>query len=227
MQPYFFPYSGYFQLVAAVEDFVFYDDAAFSKNGWYNRNRIMASNNQWIYFRLQTRKASLGTSCNEIGLVNKSADFEKIRKQLENSYKKAPYYEQTMALVNRVELGSTADLASVTMQSVIEVACYLELDTNFSRSSQIDYDRSLERHLKVIEICKHMSTTTYINLPGGRELYTEEMFNEYDISLDFTPSDFLVYQPGNYEFIMGLSILDVLMWLPPHEIRSSLLSLGS
>ena len=43
MQPYLFPYLGYFQLIAAVDKFVFYDDVNFIKNGWINRNRLLIS----------------------------------------------------------------------------------------------------------------------------------------------------------------------------------------
>ena len=41
MQPYLFPYIGYFQLIAAVDQFVIYDTVKYTKKGWINRNRFL------------------------------------------------------------------------------------------------------------------------------------------------------------------------------------------
>src|SRR5690554_7239133 len=49
MQPYLFPYIGYFQMINAVDKFVFYDDVNFIKQGWINRNRILLNNRDFLF----------------------------------------------------------------------------------------------------------------------------------------------------------------------------------
>ena len=44
MQPYFFPYIGYFQLINSVDEFIIYDNIQYTKGGWINRNQILANN---------------------------------------------------------------------------------------------------------------------------------------------------------------------------------------
>ena len=54
MQPYFFPYIGYWQLMNAVDRYVIYDDVNFIKGGWINRNRILMGS-EVKYFNLPCR----------------------------------------------------------------------------------------------------------------------------------------------------------------------------
>lgn len=69
MQPYFFPYLGYFQLINAVDHFVFYDDVNYIKGGWINRNRILV-NGQASYIGIQLIAASSNKRINEISVNN-------------------------------------------------------------------------------------------------------------------------------------------------------------
>jgi len=82
MQPYFFPYIGYFQMINAVDTFVFYDDVNFIKNGWINRNRILI-NGQASYFTLQLKDASSFKLINEISF---SDNTNKLLKSIAVSY---------------------------------------------------------------------------------------------------------------------------------------------
>src|ERR1700743_3529780 len=91
MQPYIFPYLGYYQLVNAVDDFIFFDDVNYINKGWINRNRIL-QNNEDFRFTIPLNKASQNRLINEIEIADFSkwrTDFTRI---LENNYKKAPQY---------------------------------------------------------------------------------------------------------------------------------------
>ena len=48
MQPYFFPYIGYFQLIKSVDEFVIYDNIQYTKKGWINRNRILVNGTDYL-----------------------------------------------------------------------------------------------------------------------------------------------------------------------------------
>ena len=74
MQPYIFPYIGYFQLVQAVEMFVFYDDVNYIKGGWINRNRILI-NNQPSYVTIPLKGASPNKLICEIEFIDSKRKF--------------------------------------------------------------------------------------------------------------------------------------------------------
>src|SRR5882724_10468265 len=91
MQPYIFPYIGYFQLIAAVDHFVIHDDVQWIKSGWINRNRILA-NNQPGYITLPVRSGSSFLNINEREYVPEIENHKKrILRQIEGAYRKAPY----------------------------------------------------------------------------------------------------------------------------------------
>ncbi|KVU36011.1 hypothetical protein WK68_18655 [Burkholderia ubonensis] len=223
MQPYFFPYLGYFDLAASSDLFVFYDDAAFSKNSWYNRNRVLAPNKEWEYVRVSVQGASLGTSVKEIKLSNKAGDLARTNSLLQ-VYRRAPYYKEVVALVNETFESSDDYLANVAVGSVKRSAAYLALECRFSRSSDLEYARDQDAVQKVISVCKAVGATRYVNLPGGRELYDVDVFSRQGLELSFTPVLDLTYPVSGFDFVPSLSIIDVLMWCSPQTIRSYLIS---
>lgn len=221
MQPYFFPYVGYFDLVASSDIFVFYDDAAFSKNGWYNRNRILSRNKEWEYIRVSVRRGPLGSQCNTITLHDKQADLNRTKALLQ-VYAKAPFWAEVMALVDAVFANSGETLASVAAQSVIETCKYLELPLQVAWSSELNYDRGAPALAKILQICKHFGATDYVNAPGGQTLYNSTEFAAAGLKLHFTRLTDLSYAVEGFNFVPNLSIIDVLMWLSPSEVRQYL-----
>ncbi|EKS9916161.1 WbqC family protein [Burkholderia multivorans] len=223
MQPYFFPYLGYFDLVASSDLFVFYDDAAFSKNSWYNRNRILALTKEWEYVRVSVQGAPLGTSVKEIMLSNKSGDLARTNSLLQ-AYRHAPYYKEVVDLVNETFASTDDYLVNVAVDSIKRSAAYIGLDCRFTRSSELDYARDQEAVQKVIGICKSIGATQYVNLSGGRELYDADVFSRSGIELSFTPALDMTYPVSGFDFVPSLSIIDVLMWCAPQSICSYLIS---
>jgi len=103
MQPYFFPYIGYFQLVAAVNKFVIYDDVNFIKRGWINRNNVLI-NKKSNLFTVPLIKASQNTLINDTKINLKFYNIWKVKflRSLEQSYKKAPYFTEVYNLIKNV-----------------------------------------------------------------------------------------------------------------------------
>ena len=226
MQPYFFPYLGYFDLLCSSDTFVFYDDVAFSKNGWFNRNRIYSASQNWEYIRVAVRKSPLSTPCNQIGLVDKASDRSKLLRQLGN-YRKSPYYYEVSGLVDRIFDSSDDDLASVAMKSVELCADYIGIDSEIKRSSDMTYDVNAKSLCKVLAICRITKAERYLNLPGGRELYCSDDFAKNGLELAFTPSDAVKYEPRGRAFVPYLSVLDALMWEAPGELKRKLCRRGT
>lgn len=224
MQPYFFPYIGYFDLLASSDLFVFYDDAAYSRGGWVSRNRVAADGKEFNYIRLTVDRAPLGTPINGVRLKSPEDDRNHLLSLLHNVYRRAPYYNEVVAVIEKVFCDGGGGLSQVAAASICSCAEYLGLGAPVLYSSAIEYDRAMGAQGKVISICKSINASHYVNLTGGRELYCESEFLRNDISLIFTePADFL-YDTGKRPFVPNLSIIDVMMWVDPLEIKKYLLA---
>lgn len=218
MQPYLFPYVGYFQLMNAVDEYVAYDDVQFIKGGWINRNHILV-NGEKVLFSIALKGASSNKLINEISIND---DFQKFQKTISMAYGKAPYVEPVSALIERICSYKDKNLAKFIGNSLQEVARYIGIETNFVYSSELEKDNALKGQEKVIAICKELETDAYLNAIGGQELYSKEKFEKYDIKLNFLKPEPPEYKQFNRPFIPGLSIIDVMMFNSTSEIRKML-----
>jgi hypothetical protein len=212
MQPYLLPYIGYFQLISAVDTFVIYDDVQWMKGGWINRNRILVGGRpEW--FTLSVKKGSLGTNINEREFSEKfDAEKQHVLEKMRAVYKGAPYFQQTMDLVERCFAGGGSS-ALVFISHVLRTCCeYLDLDTEIILSSDIDKTDGLRGQDRVIDISQKLGATEYVNAIGGRSLYAVEAFSDRGLVLSFVESQPTVYQQFGADFVADLSIVDVLMF---------------
>lgn len=221
MQPYLFPYIGYFQLVAAVDKFVFYDDVNFIKNGWINRNRLFLAG-EVRYITVPLAGASPFLKINQIEVQNNGLWQKKMLESLRHSYSKAPNFSVINELISEVLFSGKTCIGDIAADSVLMVSKYLGLATNFSNSSSCYENEDLHGSERVIDICKKERAEEYFNLPGGRELYKRELFEKDNIDLLFITPNLERYQQLGKEFHPGLSIIDVLMFNDPAKVRAML-----
>lgn len=221
MQPYFFPYIGYFQLVAAVDKFVFYDDVNFIKNGWINRNRVLLSGGV-NYVTVPLSGASPFLKINQISTQPGERWRKKIFESIRHSYSKAPHFCAVSELVSEIIFSDRDTISDVAKKSIIAVADYLSLNTEFIQSSGKYGNSQLSGTERVIDICRLEKASVYYNLPGGKQLYNEEAFKSQGIDLRFvTPNDESYPQFGK-EYTPWLSIIDVLMFNDPKSVKAML-----
>jgi WbqC-like protein family len=212
MQPYLFPYLGYFQLAAAVDCFVFYDDVNFIKNGWINRNRLFLSGDV-RYFTVPLLGASSSSSIAQVGVQPGEVWRRKILESIAQSYAQAPHVAPVLEMVSAVLEGpQTASIGALAKQSVVAVAEYLGLHTAFVWTSQKYGNASLRGVERVLDICRREAASCYVNLPGGRSLYDAAQFAAAGVELAFIEPRLPQYDCGRRPFHAGLSIIDVLMW---------------
>jgi hypothetical protein len=215
MQPYIFPYLGYFQLINAVDEFVFYDDVNFIKQGWINRNQIL-NNDKALSFSIPLEKVSSfetiqGTKIN----FNLYAKWKKkFLKTLEQNYYKATYFESIYDLVHEIiEEPKSESISELAIRSNVYISNYLGLKTKFKKSSEHFYDsKNLERTERLLNIGNKLKAKAYINALGGQELYDKSDFKASDIDLYFHKPNLKSYKQFSEEFVSGLSIIDVLMF---------------
>lgn len=211
MQPYFFPYAGYYNLVASSDKFIFYDDVNFIKNGWINRNRLFLSGDI-RYITIPLAGASSNLKINEIKIQPKDKWQRKFLEAIKQGYCKAPNYKQTFDLIFEVIDSENEYISNIAKNSIIKTADRLSLDTNFITSSAIYKNQDLNGKDRVIDICLKESATKYINLPGGKTLYNVDDFSEKNITLEFVEPVLHEYTQFTKTFTPGLSILDMLMF---------------
>ena len=218
MQPYFLPYIGYFQLINAVDKYVIYDDVNFIKGGWINRNRILLNGNAFM-INIPMQGASSFKKINEINI---GKNKEKILLTIEQAYKKAPYFSIVFPLISNIMKYNSENLASFISNSIIQIASYLQMKTEFVLSSEIKKDNNLKAQEKVLSICELLGATKYYNAIGGQELYDKQEFALHDIDLKFLEGETFHYQQFNNEFVPNLSIVDVLMFNSVENVKKML-----
>jgi hypothetical protein len=222
MQPYFFPYLGYFQLVQAVDDFVFYDDVMFIKKGWINRNRILMQGKEFL-FTIPLEKQSQNKTIRE-STVAWGPEFPgKFIVQLESAYKKAPQFDQVMPLIRGLLSQQPVSMAELAGQSIELVWQYLGLVKRFHYSSELEDNQAEGRAERLIHLTKKLGSSQYINALNGKSLYEKDFFAAKGVDLSFISPSLVPYAQGKSDdFTPGLSMIDVLMWNEPIRIKQML-----
>ena len=224
MQPYFMPYIGYFQLIKAVDKFIIYDDVTYIKQGWINRNQLLI-NGEARKFTIPISNGSSNNLIKDVVISNMVFDKWKITfyKTLMSSYRRAPYYNNVLDLMDRIINCSTNYISELAVHSIEETLKYLNISRDIVRSSEVyNNNNELMSQNRVLDICKKESAKTYINPIGGQELYSQEIFRHHGLELFFIKTKEFKYQQFTNEFVPWLSIIDVLMFNSSEEINEML-----
>ena len=218
MQPYFFPYIGYFQLIAAVDMFILYDNIKYTKKGWISRNRML-QNGKDVMFSLSLKSDSDSLDVCERELA---ADFnrDKLLNQFNGAYRRAPYFAQTFPLVEQIVRHEDTNLFRFLHHSIVRTCEHLGIATEIRISSGIAIDHDLKNQDKVLALCEAVGATTYVNAIGGMELYSKETFLEKGIELKFIKSKLFEYAQFGDALVPWLSIIDVMMFNPLDTIQT-------
>lgn len=215
MQPYLFPYVGYWQLIDAVDCFVIYDDVNYIKQGYINRNSILVNGKPQV-FTLELLGASSNKLINEIQVGKNS---KKILKTIKQNYSKAPYFNDANQLIEDIFNQNEKNLAKFIGYSIEKVCDYLKLSTKLVYSSDIKKNTELKAQDKVIDICSLLSGDKYINAIGGKELYSREEFSQNGLDLFFLDTKEIKYHQFENEFVPFLSIIDIIMFNDVTEVQ--------
>jgi hypothetical protein len=222
MQPYFFPYVGYFQLIAAVDAFVVYDNIEYTKRGWINRNRILRDGEP-AKLSLPLKKASDFMDVRERELA---PEFRRDRmlNQIKGAYQRAPFFEHTFPLIEAIVQNDANNLFAYLHHSISAVCAYLGVATRIETSSAVAIDHGLRGQDKVLALCRALGASAYVNAIGGLELYSREAFAAQGVELKFIRSKLFEYAQFGRTFVPSLSIIDVLMFNPLDAVRARVMS---
>ena len=222
MQPYFLPYIGYWQLIAAVDVFVVYDNIKYTKKGWINRNRFLVNGKEAL-FSLPLRKDSDFLDVNQRYLAD-SFDREDLIRRFREAYRKAPEFHAFMPFLENLIRFASNNLFDYILNSIYRICEFLEIKTKVIISSQIDCDHSLKSSDRVQAICKALCADTYINPIGGTELYSKESFAQQQLALQFLQPNLSEYTQRGNAFFPWLSIIDLAMFNTGERLRQQVSS---
>ena len=218
MQPYFMPYIGYWQLMAAVDTYVVYDDVNYIKGGWVSRNNILLNGERHL-FTIALNGASPNKLFNEITILD---DFRKFFRTIENAYRKAPFYQSVLPLLQDITNYPDRTLGAFMLHSFQVVLDYLDIHTELLLSSSLPKDNTLRGKDKVMQICHLLGADTYYNAIGGQALYDKDEFHQNGLNLYFLQTADIVYPQFHNTFVPNLSFIDVLMFNSPEQINNLL-----
>lgn len=219
MQPYVFPYLGYFHLIAASSLFVFYDDVTFTKGSWIARNRILLNGGDFL-FSFPLSRASQNKLINEIALVDDDAWREKFRRTIIQAYKAAPYFSMVEPLISSIIFRRHSSVSDLAIDSIVAVFDYLGMPFDYTRSSVCSPEtRGIGKIDRLVAISKKLGYKRYVNAMGGVDLYAKEDFAAEGVELSFIKSDVIKYEQYSEPFVPWLSIIDVLMFNAPETVK--------
>lgn len=218
MQPYFLPYIGYFQLIAAVDLFIVYDNIKYTKKGWINRNRLLRNGADSV-FSLPLKAAPDHLDVRERRLAEGFRP-DKLLNQFKEAYRRAPYFDQAFPMLEEILGFGDPNLFAFLRHSIQKTCGYLGIATEIRTSSDIGIDHGLRGQEKVIALCEAVGATIYVNPIGGTELYGREAFQTRGIDLRFLralPGDYVQFEN---DFVPWLSIIDLMMFNSVNDLKT-------
>jgi len=218
MQPYLFPYLGYYQLFHATNTFVSLDDVPFIKKGWINRNRILLQGNDHL-FTVPISGQSQNVSIRDSMVASEDGWRKKLLNTMTHAYRKAPCFESVFPIVERVLSNGNVSIADMAEESLRSVMNHLGLPSEILHASELDIDPDLHGQSRIMAICARLQTSLYVNPSGGRTLYEPDVFARHGMDLRFLRMVPVKYdQGGSKTFQPALSMIDILMWNSKDEV---------
>jgi WbqC-like protein family len=222
MQPYFFPYIGYWQLIHAADCFVIYDDVNYIKGGWINRNRILI-NGEPTYVTASLHQASPNKLICDTYLQPSPVWRNKLIRMVENTYRKSPCFAEVFPVIEQLVRHETDKLSDYLSYQLQALAAFIGIKTEFMVNSRRYKNNDLSGQERILDICKREGATTYINPQGGQSLYDHASFAESGIDLKFLiPSSTIEYKQFGSVHVPWLSIIDVMMFNSKSKLHTLL-----
>jgi hypothetical protein len=221
MQPYFFPYLGYYSLIKNTDRWIILDEVQFIRHGWIERNRVLKPAEGWQYISVPLQKHSRETLIKDIHIKSDEDWKGKIIRQLEHYKKRAPFYAAIIKLVNEALSIQTESLVELNANILAKTCEYLQIPFHVNPFSQMNLNIDPVKHAGewALNISKALDALEYINPSGGNEIFNNDQFEKQNIKLSFLKNQLLPYNQRRESFEAGLSIIDVMMFNSLSEIK--------
>ena len=216
-QPNFLPWLGYFEMAERADVFVMLDDVQYVRREWMNRNRIACPSEQgWQWIVVQLEKHARCTAINEVKPVRDGLWQQKVFKQLEYAYGKAPFFDQYYPSLQVLLSQPWENLAQLNIATIEWAYAALNMPLNLLRSSELGI--SGRKDTRLLAICEHFGASRYLANDGSKPYIDPEKFTKHGINFDFQSYRPPAYTVGQGRFCPALSIIDLLFWHGPRAL---------
>lgn len=222
MQPYFFPYIGYFSLIKHTDNFVLFDSVQFIRHGWIERNRILKQNEGWLYIKVPLLNRRREDLIKDVYIDNTIDWKRKIIAQLQPYKKIAPNYFIVIDIINNIFEKDYETIVDLNLEVIKSVCHYLKIDKDIKVFSKMDLviEEPKSPDEWALNICKSLrNVTEYWNPPGGQSFFDKKKYDNANIELKFQSIHLTPYNQKRDNFEIGLSIIDVMMFKTSEEIN--------
>lgn len=222
MQPYFFPYIGYFSLIKHTDKFILFDTVQFIRHGWIERNRMLKQQEGWQYIQVPIIKESgRNTLIKDVKINNTENWKSRILAQIQHYKKIAPNYFKVKNLIEDIFSDEFEDIVTLDFISLKKICSYLCIDTEIDVFSKmaLSIEQAQAPDEWALNICKAMGSKEYWNPIGGMEFFDRNKYVSAGISIAFQCMNLEPYDQKRNPFEAGLSILDVMMFNPIDAIH--------
>lgn len=222
MQPYFFPYLGYYSLIKKTDEFILFDTVQFIRHGWIERNRILKPVEDWQYVAVPLEKKTLSTIIHDLEIRNSEDWKGKLIRQLEHYRKRAPFFRETLRVVEDSLSINTDSIVKLNENILKKTCAYFEIPLKISIFSEMNLAIGdvADPGGWALEISKALKAEEYLNPMGGMNIFDQDKFNSAGISLKFLGNNLKPYSQRRQAFEAGLSIIDVMMFNDVESINS-------
>ena len=209
LQSNYIPWKGYFDLIAAVDEFIIYDDMQFTKRDWRNRNKIKTPNgDQWITVPVEV-KGKYFQSIRETKIVNDGWNLAHW-KSLEFNYKKAPFFSEIAAIIEPIfTIANAETISELNLKFISVISDYLGIKTKISMSW--DYDIVEGKTERLAALCKQVEASEYVSGLAAKNYLDEKVFADLDVGVTWFDYEGYPEYPQLWgEFTHRVTILDLL-----------------
>lgn len=224
MQPYFFPYLGYYDVINQSDAWIVFDVVLYKPKSWMNRNRILHPSEGWQYISVPVAHASTD-AIKDVRVIDKAAAQRRILGQIEHyRARRAPFFSAVRALIEKAFAAAGDALADLNVASLAVVCEYIGIPFEPKKLSEmgLSLPKIEDPGDWALEICAALGFDGYVNPPGGRDIFDVGRYARRGISIRFTDLVDFRYSQRAASFVEHLSVLDVLMWNPPESVRAYL-----
>lgn len=225
MQPYYFPYEGYFSHILNCSTFILHENVQYTKKGWINRNRILNQSgvtNLSLPLKAASDSIPIGQR-----IISESFDPLKQFRLIEGAYRKAPYWNELDDFLPKLLRPESRNLFDHLFHIVSKTCNLLGIETPIKRSSDYGVINNLRGNDLVLEMCKRSGASSYLNPSGGRELYSRDAFALHGVNLafidyvtvEYPQRGYLPSQDSGNDFEARLSILDTIAEVGVEETK--------
>ena len=222
MQPYFFPYLGYYSLIKKTDEFILFDTVQFIRHGWIERNRILKPVEDWQYVAVPLEKRKLSTPICDVKIRNDEDWKGKLIRQLDHYKKRAPFFRETLRVIEDSLSIDTNSIVKLNENILKKTCAYLDISPKISIFSEMNLtiDDVTDPGGWALQISKALKAKEYFNPTGGVDIFDAEQFSNAGISLRFLGNNLKPYSQRRQTFEAGLSIIDVMMFNDVESINS-------